>query len=285
MKDISIFTRIHLELLFMLPHRIAHQLIYYRTHKSFINWNNPLTYDEKIHWIIANRLDASYSKYADKYLVREYVKNCGFEDMLIPLQGVWDNADDIDFDKLSYPNIFKVNNGSGTKCYHFMHSKEDADMTRKKMREAMKIDISKYACEYQYHYIKPKILCEKLIGEENQRLTDYKIVCSNGKPKAILVCQDRNKGRDYYTLDWKHTEYTKKERQSGFLIPKPQGLEKMLEAASTLSKPFEFARVDFYEVNGKVYFGEITLSPSSGNHANLTKEGQKVLGSYIELNR
>jgi hypothetical protein len=109
-------------------------------------------------------------------------------------------------------------------------------------------------------------------------------VCSYGKTLAILVCYDRDKGRDYYSTDWTHLDYTKEQFRSEKPIDKPEGLAEMLDAASRLSKPFPIARIDFYIADGKLYFGEITLTPSSGNHKNLSEYGQMELGKMIPVN-
>ena len=129
-----------------------------------------------------------------------------------------------------------------------------------------------YNCQYQYADIKPCLIIESLLErEDGKRLTDYKVVCSYGSPYYILVCNDRDNGRDYYSLDWEYMEFTKAEYRSPCKEPKPGCLNQMLEYAAILSKPFPLARVDFYIVNGKIYFGEITLTPSAGCHRYLTE--------------
>lgn len=272
-------------ILWMLPPRVAHSIIYYFGHKSKMDWKNPTTYDEKIHWLIVNRLTSEHATYADKYLVRNYIEKCGYGDLLVPMQGVWEQPEDIDFAGLEYPCIFKTNNGSGSICYCRMSkdSEEERMKVLSKMKKALRLPIEKKNCEYHYQFINPLIICEKLLCDMDEQLTDYKLVCSKGEIFSILVCQNRNQGRDYYTLDWKHTEYTKKSKQSGYLVPPPKGLDKMIEAARILSKPFELARIDFYDIEGKVYVGEITMTPSAGTHKNLSSAGQREIGAFIKL--
>lgn len=271
------------EILWKLPPQLAHSIIYYWKTKHLMNWNDPVTYDEKLHWLMAHVLTSEYGRYADKYRVRKYVADCGFADMLIPLYGVWDYVEEIDFQQIKYPNIMKLNNGSGPDYYQIMHTGNatEQQIVIQKLSNAMQIDFAKKHCEYHYADIPPKILCEKLLDEP---VTDYKFVCSRGKCSAILVCYNRNQGRDYYTPNWIHTEYTKKEYQSGIIMKRPECLAQMLAAAEKISEPFQSARIDFYEVDGHAWFGEITLTPSYGYHANLTKEGQITLGSFIDLN-
>lgn len=274
--------RMYKEILWKLPPKLAHSIIYGYKKKHLMHWKNPVTYDEKIHWLMVYVLTPEYGKYADKYKVREYVTDCGFADMLIPLYGVWNCVEDIDFLKLPYPNIIKLNNGSGPGYYQIMHSGDGSEQkaVTEKLSAALQSNFVKKHCEYHYASIPPKILCEKLLDEP---VTDYKFVCSYGKCNAILVCYNRDQGRDYYTPDWVHTEYTKKEYQSGIIMEKPKCLPQMMAAAEKLSKPFALARIDFYEVNGHAWFGEITLSPSYGCHAYLTVDGQLTLGSFIDL--
>ena len=273
--------------LWMFPPKLAHSIIYWYHHndEKIINWKKPELYDEKIHWIIAKRLGPKHAIYADKFLVRGYVEESGFKELLVPLLGKWDCVEDINFDELVYPCIFKTNNGSGPLCYCKMYknTKKERDRVISMMKVALKKKIYRIGCEYHYKYIKPAIICEKLLGETDEVLTDYKLVCSRGEVGAVLVCQNRNKGRDYYTLDWKHTNYTREEKQSGFIIPRPQGLDIMIRAAEELSKSFELARIDFYDIDGEVYFGEITLTPSGGNHKYLSEEGKRALGAFVKL--
>ena len=146
------------------------------------------------------------------------------------------------------------------------------------------MNYAKHFCQYHYASIKPALICEKyLVTDGQERLNDYKVVCSYGKPIAILVCRDRNNGRDYYTPDWQYLEYTKHEYRSGLIEERPIVLHEMLDAASALSRPFPLARIDFYVVNNKLYFGEITLTPSEGIHKNLNEKAQIELGARISL--
>lgn len=266
-----------------LPARFVHSILYGVYHKSWIHWSCPRTYDEKIHWLMTYRLDQHYSKYADKYEMRKYVAGCGYEDLLIPCYGVWDSIEEIDFEALPYPNIMKLTHGSGKDMYFIMHCPEEKCLVAERFSKWIKLDFSVKHMEYHYHYIKPRIICEKLLGDGKEPLTDYKVVCSSGKPIAVLVCQNRDKGRDYYNLDWKHLEYTLKKYQSGKKVERPKGLDVMIEAAAKLSKEFELSRIDFYDMDGQVYIGEITLTPSAGNHSYLSREGQERLGNAIEI--
>lgn len=273
-------------ILYHLPHKMAHSLIYMKKHKCKMNWNNPTLYDEKIHWLMVYVYDTNYGRFADKYQVRQYVKECGLGDLLIPLLGVYKNVEDIDYDILPDRFILKATQGSGDELYEICADKENMDVVHvnAKMNKALQIEFFKYHCEYQYEKIVPRIMCEKLLKSENgERLNDYKVICANGRATAILVCTNRDEGRDYYSCEWEYLDYVKEECRSGEKAMRPVLLEEMIEAAEILSKPFPLARIDFYIVDQKLYFGEITLTPSAGNHLNLNKQGQQELGRVIRL--
>jgi len=283
------FRSIWKNFLYILPHKTAHTILYNRYHKGHkINMKKPLTYDEKIHWLIANYYDEYFAKYADKILVRDYVKECGLEDILIPLvgKGVYRDPEEIDYSELPPKFVIKTNHGSGPEYYQICTDKNQLDkkLINEKFSKALKQDMGRKFCEYHYRGITPRILCEELLEDGvNSRITDYKTVCSYGEVKAILVCSDRDEGRDYFDVNWNYLPYVKEEYRYGTEIQKPQALKDMIKAAEILSKPFPLARVDFYAIGDKLFFGEITLTPSSGNHQNLNDEGQLKLGDAIKL--
>lgn len=227
--------------------------------------------------------------YADKVRVREYVKKCGFEDMLIPIYEVHDNIEDFDSSKVPDSFILKTNHGSGTMFYEFIKDKNDAvhlDFALKKIKKAMKIDFSKTSFEYHYHYIKPLIYAEQLLNDGHERLADYKIYVFHGKARFIMVCTERSehhKKVNFYDTDWIEVNFARNDYR-GNGADKPQSLEYMLKAAEKLGKPFAIARIDFYEVEGKPYFGEITLTPDAGNTTYLTDDAQLKIGRMIDLN-
>lgn len=274
------------DILYHLPYKMAHSMIYTKNHKCKMNWNNPALYDEKIHWLMVYVYGTNYERFVDKYQVRQYVKECGFGDLLIPLLGVFKNVADINYDRLPDKFILKTTQGSGDELYEIFADKKNIDLfsVSEKMNKALQIEYCKYHCEYQYEKIVPQIICEKLLtSESDKRLNDYKVVCANGKAIAILVCTNRDEGRDYYSCDWKYLDYVKEECKSGKKVNRPAQLTEMIKAAEILSKPFPLARIDFYIVDQKLYFGEITLTPSAGNHKYLNKWGQQELGKAIQL--
>lgn len=279
---------IYKKILFYMPKKIAHTILYIRVKHKMPDWNNPKSYDEMIHWLMVNQYDVSYGRYADKLKVREYVEECGCGNILVPLIKTYEKAEDIDFEELPDKFVLKTNHASGADFYYICKDKSliDKEEIVRKFSKALKINFAQSVCEYQYDKIKPLIMCEAFLEESlDKRLDDYKVVCVNGVPKAILVCSDRDEGRDYFSPDWTYLEYTKPEYRSKTSIKKPNNLEEMLKIAEVLAKPFPLARVDFYIVNNKLYFGEITLTPSAGLHAYLNTLGQEQLAKGIILGK
>ena len=285
----DIYNYIRNAIPYSMPKEKAHKYIYKKRHKKEADFVNPKTYDEIIHYHMIYTYDDNYAKYADKILVRDYVKECGFEDILVPIVGgPYNNANEINFDELPDSFVMKTNHASGSNHYQIVKDKskltdDDKKKMVKKFNKALKENFAMKLCQYHYRTIEPKIYCEKLLASDNDYITDYKVVCSYGDPKAILVCSDRYGGRDYFNCDWEYLEYTKKERRYNGEIKRPEHLERMVEAAKALSKLFPVARIDFYESEGKLYFSEITLTPSAGNHASLTEYAQKELGRKIGI--
>lgn len=278
--------KLKLCLRYYLPHKWVHSSIYAKRHGETMNWKNPQLYDEKIHWLIVNKYNDEYARFADKYEVREYVKQCGLEKLLIPMYGIYNSSKEIDYGKLPDKFVLKATHGSGEEFYQICTDKASLDINavNRKLDKSLKEKYCTYGCEYHYRKIRPRIICEELLENGcSERMDDYKVVCSCGKAEAILVCTNRDEGRDYYSTEWEYLDYVKKEYRSKVKIEKPELLDEMVKAAEILSQPFPLSRIDFYVVNNKLYFGEITLTPGAGCHANLNELGQQKLGEAIHL--
>lgn len=282
------------KLIYRFRHKKAHSDLYAQTHKEtlfpIMDWENPITHDQKIHWLMVNKYDSpDIGFYADKVRVREYVKECGFEDMLIPIYEVHEKVEDFDVSKVPESFILKANHGSGTVFYEFIKDKNDKthmDFALEKMKKALKIDYSKAGYEYNYHYIKPLVYAEQLLSDGHERVNDYKIYVIHGKAKFVLVCTERNSEGEpllnTYDLQWKEVDFICK-NLIGKIVPQPESLDAMIVAAEKIASPFCCARIDFYEVGEKPYFGEITLTPAAGNAIYFTDEAQIKIGEMIEL--
>ncbi len=251
------------------------------------NIDNPRSFNEKMQWLKLYNEDPLLTKCADKYLVRDYVKEKIGEEYLIPLLGVWDSPDEIDFDKLPNQFVLKVNWGSGQNIIVKDKSKLNIEEAKAKLREWMKprSNLYYYSFEWCYKNIQAKIIAEKYIQQLNDDLYDYKFLSYNGKVKNLFVVSDRynNKYVDFYDTDWNKLPFERLYHNSPNGIAKPQNLDRMISLAERLSKDFPFVRVDFYDIEDKIYFGEITFYPGSGLEAFEPVEWDYKLGEMLTL--
>ena len=254
-----------------------------------LNLKNPQTINEKLQWLKLYNRNPKYTQYVDKYLVREYIKETIGEEYLIPLIGVWDNADDIEFDKLPNQFVLKCNHNSGTGMY-ICKNKENMDCTKviSELKKGLKQDYYLTNREWPYKNVKPRIIAETYIeNKEEIGLKDYKFMCFNGKVKCSFVCTNRNSKQglsvDFFDLNWKKMPFTRHYPNSGEHINKPINYNQMLQLAEKLAKNIPFVRVDFYEVNRKIYFGELTFYPGAGFEEFSPEKYDRVLGEWLDL--
>lgn len=249
-----------------------------------LDWNNLQTYSEKMQWEKLFDKDERKVVCADKYCVREWVKDKIGEEYLIPLLGVWDCAKDIDFSKLPDQFVLKTNCGSGDVVIvrdKSKISKRDIRGYRKKLEYFLNMKFGFNTCELHYNAIKPKIIAEKFIECNYTDLPDYKFLCFSGKPYFCWVDIDRYHGhkRNVYNMNWELQEWHQfnygisKEK-----IKKPENFEKMIEIATILSTGFPHVRVDLYNLDGKIFFGEMTFTNSSGFEPIEPKSADYMLG-------
>lgn len=265
--------------------------LYYRLRVGRkLNMNNPTTLNEKLQWLKFNYRFPLQSIVSDKLLVREYVNDKIGEKYLIPLIGSWKKYDDIDFSLLPEKFVLKCNHDSGGLVVCNDKEKLNHIEAKRKIEKSLNSNFYYIGREYQYRNIKPMILCEKFISDNGNVPMDYKIYCFNGVPDVILVCKDRfskNTHRaSYYFFDqeWQFQPLNKgDENIKNVDIQKPKNLDEMIEIAKKLSKDFVFARIDLYNVDGKIYFGEITLSPNSGFDPDIKYETDLMFGQKLEI--
>lgn len=250
----------------------------------------PKCLNDKLQWMKFNYRFPLQTIVSDKYAVREYVAEKIGSEYLIPLLGVWDNFEQINFEKLPEQFVLKCNHDSGGLAICTNKKDFDINGARKKIERSLKSNFYWIGREYQYKNIIPKIICEQYITEDGNVPEDYKIYCFNGIPDAILVCKGRfSKGShkaQYYFYDhnWNFLPYNKGDNvNNNPKVEKPKNLDKMLEIARKLSEDFIFARIDLYNIDGKIYFGEITLSPNSGFDPDITVETDKMFGEKLEI--
>ena len=258
-----------------------------------IDWENPVDLIEKSYWLQYNTDTSLWTLCADKYAVRKYVEEHGLGCMLPTLYGKWDNADDVDFEKLPKSFVLKANNGSGTVLVVKDKSTLNLKKVRKMMKEWLKYTYGYNSADLFYTKIPPCLIAEEYHETApvpySCSLIDYKIWCFNGEPECIWVAFDRKNGQAVkmalFDLDWNpipehllstdHYVY-----DPNIKLEKPACLDEMLEACRKLTKPFKEVRADFYDINGKAYFGELTFSAGYGFYQD---EYYKYLGSLIKL--
>lgn len=267
--------------------------IHYRaSFKKNIDWNNPSSFNEKLQWLkVYDRKDI-YSKLVDKYEVRNIIKSKIGEDYLIPLLGVWESFDEINFDNLPNQFVLKCTHDSGSVIICKDKTKFDRERAKKKINEWMSINYYWKKREWPYINIKPRIIAEELmLDESSQELKDYKFFTFNGEPRFLYIASDRNKENedvkfDYFDIDFQRINVRQSAHEnSNYIFSKPEKFEEMIEISKILSKGIPQVRMDFYVVNGKIYFGEYTFFHHSGLVPFIPESFDYVLGDLIKLEK
>lgn len=270
-----------------LPDKIYIQLYYFAYFKKFINFKNPRTYNEKLNWLKLNDRNPKYIKLVDKYEVKKCVAEIIGNEYIIPTLGIWENFDEIDFDKLPNQFVLKCTHDSEGIVIVKDKSKLDAKEARQKIESALKCNFFYIGREWPYKNIKPRIIAEEYMEDNTYKeLKDYKFFCFNGIVKAMFIASDRGVDKtkfDYYDTEFNHLDLIQHYPNSKNKIEKPINFEKMKELAQVLSKEFPHVRVDFYEVNGKVYFGELTFYHFSGFQPFKPSKWDEKFGEWLTL--
>ncbi len=259
-------------------------------HKK-LDLSNPITLNEKILWLKFNTYwnNPLIKQCADKYRVREYIERCGYPELLPELIGKYENVEEINWDKLPGRFALKLNVGCGYNIIVSDKKTLNIESTKSIMDKWLKSKYYLNHSEMQYKDVKPYILIEEYLGDDNGSLPqDYKFYCMNGKSKYVMVCADREIGRAakyyYFDRDWKMMPYTYDALNNcGNSIQKPEHIDLAFDYAEKLSNSFPFVRVDMYVVKGKVYFGELTFTPSAGMDVSRMPSTDKILGEQLIL--
>ena len=257
-----------------------------------MDWENPQDLNQKINWQKIYGDTSQWPMLADKYRVREYVKERIGEEALPKLYGVWKNADEIDFDTLPDKFVLKTNQGCGTVLLVKDKSELNISETRKKLNEWVKMKFGYETVEPHYLKIKPVITAEELLendAEFSRSLVDYKVFCLGGKPYCILVCFDRVLGKhvnlSFYDTEWNQMPDILDGHHKGEAIPvpKPDKLENLLEYSAKLASGHPQVRVDFYIVNNKIYFGEMTFTSQGGYMDYISRKYSLEMGKLVRM--
>lgn len=255
--------------------------------RRILNLNNPQTMNEKLQWLKLYDRKPQYTRMVDKVMAKDYVANIIGNQYIVPTLGVWNHFDEIDFDSLPNQFVLKTNHSGGSTGVVICKDKEHFDKkdARRRLEKSLKTDTSKTHVEWPYRNINRKILAEVFLGDD---VTDYKFYCFNGVADVVLLCTERSSGNPkfyFFDKEWNLRRLNKRgmEAPEGFTLPMPKGMPEMFEIANKLSEGIPFARVDLYNIDSVIYFGEITLYPASGYDSNRLPEADMYFGSRIVL--
>jgi len=254
-----------------------------------IDLKNPKTYNEKLQWLKIYNRNPEYTKLVDKQEVKKHIADKIGEKYVIPTLAVWDSVDDINIDSLPEQFVLKCTHDSGSIYICTDKTKFDLKAVKEGLRKKLKYNMYWWGREWPYKNVKPRIIAEKyMVDESGTELKDYKFFCFGGKAKYLFVATDRYNPDeetkfDFFDLEFNHLPFTNGHPNANRKIEKPKGFDKMVELAEILSENMPHARVDFYDINGEVYFGEITFSHWNGLVPFEPEEWDYKLGKLINL--
>ncbi len=275
-------------LLKWLPDRLYLQILFKIRTGLKLNLKNPVGFCEKLQWIKLYLHDPIYPIIVDKYSVRDYVRKKIGSEYLVPLLGVWNKVNDIDFEKLPEQFVLKCTHDSGSVSICKNKANFNIDLTKKKLKKRLKRNTYWATREWPYRLVTPRIIAEKyMVDESGYELKDYKVLCFNGIPKLIELHSGRftkNHTQDFYDTEWNLTNI----KQIGHNVSlkplsKPKQLDRIIELSSVLSKDIPHVRVDWYSIGEKIYFGELTLFDSAGFELFEDSNIERMIGDWINL--
>lgn len=268
---------------------VKQQYKYITHHKC--NLKNPIRYTEKLQYLrlFVYPKDSLVSKCASRDGVRDYLKELGYEDLLIPSFGVFDKFDDIDFDALPNSFVLKCTHACAFNLIVKDKSKLDTKKARKQFNKWLKTNYGNKTLEKHYSSITPRIIVEKYIGEIDSLPVEYKIHVFNGVARSMYVVTGRGQDIRYnnYYIDWKEFDGSQfngwKKKEDG--VPIPSNWDEMVKIAENLAKKFPFVRVDLYNINGKIYFSEMTFTPAKGTLILDDDKCDFEMGEWLDISK
>lgn len=261
------------------------KFIYFFCFWKKLDLENPTTYNEKLQWLKLYDRRAIYTTMVDKYAAKDYVSERIGQQYIIPTLGVWDSFDEIDFDHLPNQFVLKCTHDSGGLVICKDKSKLDKKAARKKIGKCLKHNYFYLGREWPYKNVKPRIIAEPYLVDHNGELKDYKFFCFSGIPKMLFIATNRGIDTrfDFYDMNFQHLPFMNGHANAERNLQCPEGFDKMKELAGVLSQGLPELRVDFYNVDGKIYFGELTLFHFSGLVPFEPAEWDEKIGSWCEL--
>lgn len=271
------------------PDKLYLKLLFRLRVGKSLDLNNPKSFNEKLQWIKLYDHKPEYTTMVDKVAVKKWVADRIGEEHIIPTLGVWERVEDIDFDSLPNQFVLKTNHDSGGVVICTDKSKLDVKKARKKLKKSLRTNYYIIKREWPYKNVPRKIFAEKfMVDESGYELKDYKFFCFDGKVKYLFIATDRNTAGeetkfDFYDENFNHLPFTNGHPNATKIINKPKGFERMKELASILSQGIPHLRVDFYDINGKIYFGELTFTHYSGMVPFKPEDWDYKFGEWINL--
>lgn len=259
-----------------------------------LRWENPVTFSEKLQWIKLNDRNPDYSRMVDKYDAKQYAQERVGDAYIVPvLGGPWDSEDEIEFDALPQQFVLKTTHDCGGVLICQDKNKLDREAAKRMMREHLQRDYYLHCREWPYKYVKPRVFAEKNLLEEDQtaEIKDYKFFTFNGEPKLMYIASGRDYSKkdkqvvyaDFFDMDFNHVDLCIDHDNAPVSPQKPETFDEMVRCARILAQGTKHLRVDFYEVNGRLYCGELTFFHCAGLCPFKTPEWDAVMGSWISL--
>lgn len=273
-----------------LPDKLFYDIIYRIHFRVGINWKEPKTFSEKLNWLKLYDRKPVYKYWVDKYEVRNYIEKTIGSKYLIPIYGVWDKYEDINFDELPPSFVLKCTHDSGSVMFIKDKNIMNHEKTRKFFYKRLKVDFFHYSGrEWVYKGLKPRIIAEKYMNMSNNNgIQNYKIYCFNGEPRFLQIecglTRNNSTKLDFYDFDLNVMPFFRKDhpRLDSDVI-KPRHMDEMIAIAQKLSKDVPFLRVDLYEIEDTIYFSELTFYPGSGYVNFYPQEWNNSIGDYLKL--
>lgn len=275
---------------FLFPDKLYLTLLFRLKMGYWMDWKHPKTYNEKLNWLKLYDRKPEYTTMVDKYAVKEYVANIIGREYIIPTLGVWDSPEEIDWDSLPQKFVLKTTHGGGNSGVIICKDKSTIDLktVKKQLSRTMRQNIYKENCEWPYKNVNKKIIAEEYLEDSvTNELRDYKFFCFNGEAKYLYIATGRQKHSEpyfnFFDTDYNSLDFQQGHPRSEDLLAKPLCFDEMKIIASKLSKGLTQVRIDLYEVNGKIYFGEMTLFHMAGISPFNPKEWDYIFGENIKL--
>lgn len=288
-KPLQIFGTLgHYGLLNWISDETYLKIAFYICMGKKLNLDNPRTYSEKLQWLKLNNRKPEYINMVDKYEAKIIAQRIIGSKYIIPALGIWDSFDEIEFDTLPQQFVLKCTHDSGGICICKDKNQFDIKTARQKINRCLKRNFYDGGREWPYKAVKPRIVAEQYIEDNaTQELRDYKYFTFDGKAKFLLIATNRmgKEGvkTDFFDMEFRHLPFTCGHPNADLLPEKPKNFELMIQLAEKLAQGHPHLRVDFYEANGKVYFGEYTFFHMSGFYPYSPFYWDEKLGSYLNL--